>query len=80
MRMLYLRLVRVAGWLASLARTDAAKNAEIVVLRQEAAVLHAAAHWHPTRVSDSTHTRSPGRTPRSTSPRPTSRAMSPTSM
>src|SRR3989442_409661 len=37
--MLYLGLVRVLGWLALLARTDAAKHAEIVVLRQEVAVL-----------------------------------------
>ena len=39
MRMLYLGLVRVVGCLALLARTDAAKNAEILVLRQEVAVL-----------------------------------------
>jgi len=38
-RMLYLGLVRVLGWLALLARTDAAKNIEIVVLRHEVAVL-----------------------------------------
>ena len=31
-------LVRVLGWLALLARTDAAQNAEIVVLRHEVAV------------------------------------------
>jgi putative transposase len=37
--MVYLGLVRVPGWLALLARTDAAKNAEIVVLRHEVAVL-----------------------------------------
>jgi hypothetical protein len=37
--MLYLGLVRVLGWLALLARSDAAKNAEIVVLRHEVAVL-----------------------------------------
>jgi putative transposase len=37
--MVYLGLVRVLGWLALLARTDAAKNAEIVVLRHEVAVL-----------------------------------------
>src|SRR6266566_8482038 len=37
--MLYLGLVRVLGWLALLARTDAAKNIEIVVLRHEVAVL-----------------------------------------
>ena len=39
MRMLYLGLVRVVGWLALLARTDAAKNIEIVMLRHEVAVL-----------------------------------------
>jgi len=37
--MLYLGLVRVVGWLALLARTDAAKHMEIVVLRHEVAVL-----------------------------------------
>jgi hypothetical protein len=37
--MLYLGLIRVLGWLALLARTDAAKNPEIVVLRHEVAVL-----------------------------------------
>ena len=37
--MLYLSLVRVLGWLALLARTDAAKNIEILVLRHEVAVL-----------------------------------------
>jgi len=37
--MLYLGLVRVLGWLALLARSDTAKNAEIVVLRHEVAVL-----------------------------------------
>jgi transposase InsO family protein len=37
--MLYLGLVRVVGWLVLLARTDAAKNIEIVVLRHEVAAL-----------------------------------------
>ena len=37
--MLYLGLVRVLGWLALLARTGAAKDAEILVLRHEVAVL-----------------------------------------
>jgi putative transposase len=37
--MVYLGLVRVLGWLALLARADAAKNLEIVVLRHEVAVL-----------------------------------------
>jgi hypothetical protein len=38
-RMLYLGLVRVLGWLALLVRTDAAKNIEILILRHEVAVL-----------------------------------------
>src|SRR5512133_1995120 len=37
--MLYLGLVRVVGWLVLLARTDAAKNIELVMLRHEVAVL-----------------------------------------
>lgn len=36
---MYLGLLRVLGWLASLARGDAAKTAEILVLRHEIAVL-----------------------------------------
>jgi putative transposase len=35
----YLLLVRVLGWLSLLARSDAAKNVEILVLRHEIAVL-----------------------------------------
>ena len=35
----YLLLVRVLGWLALLARSDAAKDVEILVLRHEVAVL-----------------------------------------
>jgi putative transposase len=38
-RIIYLSLVRVLGWLALLARSDAAKNAEILALRHEVAVL-----------------------------------------
>jgi hypothetical protein len=37
--MLYLMFVRLAGWLALLARSSAAKDAELLVLRQEVAVL-----------------------------------------
>jgi len=38
-RMLYLIFVRLTGWIALLARSAASKDAELLVLRQEVAVL-----------------------------------------
>ena len=47
MWVLYLIFVRLTGWMALLARAAASKDAELLVLRQEVAVLRRQNLWVP---------------------------------
>src|ERR1022692_1885305 len=55
LRFAYLAVLRVFGWLALLARSDRAKDAEILILRHQVAVLQrqVRALWVPTISSTS---------------------------
>jgi hypothetical protein len=55
-RLSYLTLARILNWLALIARSDAAKDVEILVLRHEVAVLRRQ-HTDPVSARNSAHHR-----------------------